>query len=128
MAGWDKPAARSRPGASPADGSPDGEERYARALPYDAPPMPAAMVDREVERIRDGLSEPRPGAAEVRGALAAAGFLPATPAPVTELVATQDGRVWLRREGLAEAEHRWTVLSTDGSIGFRNSSSNISPG
>jgi len=96
-----------------------GDTAFARSIPYTPVPLPDAYVTRLAEERAAAYSRGAPGltGAQIEGAWRDADFVPETLPPVTELVATQDGRIWVRREEPAEGQSaRWEVFAADGEL------------
>ncbi|MEX0891335.1 MAG: hypothetical protein WEB88_04125 [Gemmatimonadota bacterium] len=90
---------------------------FERRLPYTPVPLPGAYVTRLAEERAAAYSRGAPGltAAQIEAAWRDADFVPETLPPVTGLVATQDGRIWVRREEPAAGEPaRWEVFDAQG--------------
>ena len=58
----------------------------------------------------------RPAASTVAEGYREAGFIPATMVPISKVVTTQDGSIWLRREEVPGDSVLWTVLGKDGGL------------
>lgn len=97
--------------------TPEGDTAFARGVPYEPVPLPYGYVTRLAEE-RSALYNqrgPGPTATQIEAAWRDAGFVPETLPPVTSLTATQDGRIWVRREEPAAGEPaRWEVFDAQG--------------
>jgi hypothetical protein len=111
---------RPGPGEEPRFGitllGPMGDTTFAISVPYDPVPLTPAALDRIVSEVRAFPPPDRGGLtpAEVKKALEDHDLIPENHIPVTEVVGTQDGRIWVRREEVRVDSVVWNVFDSGG--------------
>ncbi len=98
---------------------PAGDTTFSRSFPYRPVAMPAVAVQRAAERGRalhaQGSRTP-PSTSEIERALRRADCIPMTLPPVSGLVTTQDGSIWLKREDAFGDSVLWNALDRAGRL------------
>lgn len=97
----------------------DGDTLLNREFVYPPRPLRKAEVDSTYRQIAERLARnPRLGstAAQVEGDVRASIPAPRYYPPVTELIAGDDGTIWLRREAPAQGHEEWQVFSEQGEV------------
>ena len=100
---------------------PRGDTVFDEAVPYAPVAVSEPAVQRAVKQIRDASRHSVhtvdvPAAPEIERAMRAADCIPANLPPVSQVVTTQDGSIWLRREDLATDSILWNILGQGGRI------------
>ncbi len=100
--------------------APTGELVYARDYNYDPLPLTDRVFDMVVSDFltgiegfrRGGVNPPPVDERVIRKALARPRFLP----PVTRVLPSRDGSLWIRREEGEAASTKWDVIGQDGEV------------
>jgi hypothetical protein len=92
-----------------------GDTVFSRSFAYEPVVLDDAAIRRAIEEAVSRISpETAPNAAVVEAAFRGADVLPASTAPLTDLVVTQDGSIWLRSEPAGNDSVQWRVLERSG--------------
>jgi hypothetical protein len=98
---------------------PRGDTTVSRSIEYNPIPLPETSVEEAIAQVRSqrlDRDQPAPTAGQVRSAWAQIDCSLLALPPVTELVPTQDGLIWLRREAVPEDSVAWSVVDRLGQI------------
>lgn len=117
----ERPAARSEPAYFRVRKlAPDGRIEYAKRYRYRPVPMNGTVMDSVLNELAGSITESgRPGApsmARARQWVREGLYVPGNHPPVSAVVMSQDGHVWLRREDRPDALSLWHVLDRSGAI------------
>jgi hypothetical protein len=92
---------------------PRGDTIVSRSIEYDPIPFPETLVAEAIAQLRSqrlDRDQPAPTAGQVRRAWDQIDCSLLALVPVTELVPTQDGLIWLRREAVPGDSMVWSVV------------------
>lgn len=94
----------------------EGDTVFSRDYPYRPIPTPEAVTDRVVAELAEPLDsgEGVLTADRVERELRAAGLIPATLEPVSEVATGTDGTIWLKLASASEEVATWLVLDRSG--------------
>jgi len=98
---------------------PRGDTTVSQAIAYDPVPLPETSVEEAVAQIRSqrlDRDQPVPTAGQVRSAWNQIDCSLLALPPVTDLVPTQDGSIWLRREAVLLDSVVWSVVDRLGQM------------
>jgi len=100
---------------------PRGDTTVSRSMEYDPIPLPETSVEEAVSQVRSQRLErdqPVPTAGQVRRAWDQIDCSLLALPPVTEIVPTQGGSIWLRREAVPGDSVVWSVVDGLGEMGL----------
>ena len=95
---------------------PMGDTTFALSIPYDPIPITEDALKGIVSKVRSSPPRDRGGLSEeeIKDALAEHGLVPEYQVPVTKLVGTGDGMIWVRREEFGQDSVVWNVFDSNG--------------